>query len=342
MTLEQLLKLSPQKIESDPFPLRVLLKDSLYYPACDIDGELIRYCNLHFPRIKICSFVYADYGTGEERLTENLNSFLGYHLLSSRTLRPEDVGADRPLPMPEGINPEDYQRFQPEWKPFAHWAVLERDEEYGDEHGPERFSLLFLGAEGVAAYEGLYNTNKITPKAIALIQPGHGFGFNWTNFYDWNAPLARTVRKGKSLPEYFFYGGMGYHGYNACPWPGYTQLDRVDHYYPTLLESAMTVWRGNMVKLKVYDGNREDNVGITMQIMDNARTLPHICDRVFLEYQGRRYEATIGAYRCGDTLRGAETIKDLIVRNNWQPGQTFLCEFSSERDGNHIYKIMYN
>lgn len=338
MNITTLKKLKVYDIERGPFALKELLKDSLFYPACDIDGELIRYCNMHFSHLGICSFVYVDYHTGEERLLENLNGFLGYHLFAHRVLHPADIGADKQMKMPDYINPEEYNRYQTDWKPFAHWAVLERDGEYGEEHGPKRFSLLFLGAEGVAAYAGLYLANKITPKGIAIIQPGHAFGFNWTNFFDWNAPLARTVRSGKSMPEYFFYGGLTYQ-YNVCPWPGYQQIDRVDHYYPTVFDSALTVWKGNMVALKVYDGNRDDNFGITLQIVNNARTLPHFCDQVFVEYQGHCYEATIGAYRNGDTLRGAKTIKELIIRNNWLPGQTFLCHFE-DQGGIHVYRIV--
>lgn len=203
MKQKTLQKLTFNDIELGTFPLKQLLEESLYYPACDIDGEIIRYCNLHFSQLGICSFVYVDYSTGEKRLLEHLNVFLGYHLFAHRALKFGDVGADKQMKMPDYIDPEEYGRYQRDWKPFAHWAVLERDEEYGEEHGPKRFSLLFLGAEGVAAYAGLYLTNKITPKGIAIIQPGHGFGLNWTDFFDWNAPLARTVRSGNSMPDFF-------------------------------------------------------------------------------------------------------------------------------------------
>ena len=242
MTVNVLLGFSIGKIEHGVFPLTGLLRDSLYYPACDIDGELIRYCNLHYSNLQICSYVYADYMTGDARLIENLDRFLGYHLVAHRRLSRSDVGADKPILMPDFINAEEYRRFKSDWKPFAHWGVLERDEEYDERHGPKRFSLLFLGAEGVAAYTGLYQTNNITPKAIALIQPGHAFGGNWTNFFDWEAPLARTVCNGESMPDFFFFGGVGYHGYNNCPWPGYIMMDRVEHYYPNYLDSTLTVW----------------------------------------------------------------------------------------------------
>ncbi len=243
MTVSELLGFSISKIEHGVFPLTSLLQESLFYPACDIDGELIRYCNLHHSNLRICSFVYADYFTGEDRLVENLDRFRGYHLVAHRQLAPCDVGADKHIPLPDSIDREEYLRYKGDWKPFAHWGVLERDDEYDKSHGPDRFSLLFLGAEGVAAYSGLYLANKITPKAIALIQPGHAFGGNWTNFFDWDAPLARTVRGGNAMPEYFFLGGLGSQSYNNCPWPGYIIIDMVNHYYFRNIDSALTVWR---------------------------------------------------------------------------------------------------
>ena len=41
--------------------LQQILTDSLYYPACDIDGGVIKYCNEHYDKFGINSYVYADY-----------------------------------------------------------------------------------------------------------------------------------------------------------------------------------------------------------------------------------------------------------------------------------------
>ena len=119
---------------------------------------------------------------------------------------------------------------------------FERDPEFGKEHGPQRFSLLYLGAEGAAAYSGLYLANKITPKAMAIIQPGTGFGLNWTDFTDFDAPLAKTVRMGNAMPEYFFYGGIGDFSYDNFAWPGYKMITRITNYYPRS-EGSVTVWQ---------------------------------------------------------------------------------------------------
>ena len=339
MTIKSLQKLSVNQIQNGEFPLRSLLKDSLFYPSCNIDGELIRYCNKHFDQFEICSFVYADYAAGRERLMENIDTFRGYHLLATRELGLADVGAEKHLQRPEGIDIDDYGRYRDYWQPFGQWAIYERDGDYGPDHGPIRFSLLYLGAEGAAAYSGLYLNNRITPKGLAIIQPGHGFGLNWTNFTDPDGPLTRTMMMGKSMPEYIFYGGLSFHGYNELPWPGYRRIDRVDHYYPTVFDSAMTVWQGTVISLKVYDGNRESNQGRTLQILDNPRTKPHDnAIRVFVDYKGRSYEAESGTYHKSDTLLG-EDVRELIRRNNLQPGQSFHCVFFIEGD-THVYCII--
>ena len=244
MKLESLTKLSVTDLCHGTFPIRQLLEDSLYYPACDIDGGVVRYCNELFDMFGICSYVYVDYTAGENRLRAHLDEFRGYHLLASRRLSPSDVGANRPFPMPEGIDSEEYGRYRRDWKPFACWAVYERDANYGSSHGLERFSLLYLGAEGAAAYAGLYVANGITPKAMAIIQPGTGFGLNWTDFCDWGGPLARTVQMGHSMPELFFYGGWGRFDYLDFNWPGYRPFDGIDDYF-FRQEGRVTVWKYN-------------------------------------------------------------------------------------------------
>lgn len=217
-----------------------LLTNSLYYPACDLDGGVIKYCNEHYGEIGINSYVYADYGMEEKRLKDNLDCFYGYYLKKSRTVSAVDLGFDLSQLIPE-CSEEDKERIYV-WrqKPFARYAVFERD--FGPEIGPEVFSLLYLGAEGITVYENLYLANGIVPKAMAIIQPGTAFGGNWTDYRDPYAPLAKTVMKGKTQPNYFFYGGYGYFSYDDFMWPGYRQIDAIDNYYRNS-DGRVTVWQ---------------------------------------------------------------------------------------------------
>lgn len=93
------------------------------------------------------------------------------------------------------------------------------------------------------------------------------------------------------------------------------------------------------VDLKVYDGNGQ-NYGKTLKILDNAGTPPHnAATSVFIECEGRRYEARILTYRKSDTLRGAGTIKTLICDKHWHPGRILHGELTVN-GGTHIYKVL--
>ena len=48
--------------------IKNLLKDSLHYPACDLDGGVIKFCNEHYGVLGINSYVYADYGIEENQV----------------------------------------------------------------------------------------------------------------------------------------------------------------------------------------------------------------------------------------------------------------------------------
>jgi len=163
-----------------------------YYPACDKDAKPVIYTKGYCH-----SFVYVDYRVSRERLDSALKypGFLGYDKLGQRNVSARELvphGWIPTLPNPEDGNPEKYKDWI-ETKPFCQWVVFERQPGRQANHGPQRFSLLDLCADGVAAYQALYVANKLKPEFLAIIQPGTGFGGNWTNFNDEKKILARTV-----------------------------------------------------------------------------------------------------------------------------------------------------
>ena len=75
-----------QEVTSDiqPFPLTKILENSLYYPACDIDGLPVEYL-----AGLVHSFIYVDYAVGRERIASRLEgrrgrNFRGYRLIGMR------------------------------------------------------------------------------------------------------------------------------------------------------------------------------------------------------------------------------------------------------------------
>ena len=83
---------------------------------------------------------------------------------------------------------------------FSHITIWEKNGKY--------LSIIYISAEAVHCYEQIFLKNKVTPKVISIIQPGHTMGGNWTNFFDIRSEFLQTVRKGP-LPKYLLIGSYG-------------------------------------------------------------------------------------------------------------------------------------
>lgn len=207
----------------EPFPLHELLRGSLYYPSCGFDGDPVRFLGGN-----VLSFVYVDYGKTREELDHNLRGggFSGYELIATRSVASDEltVAGWAPLePLPIDGDPARYREWMKQ--PFCTWCIFQRRDNYSSSHGPRRFSLLYLSADGVAAFQALYVANGISPTVVAIIQPGHGFGRNWTNFEDPQQIFARTVLQNPAgLPRVLLYGGIGdTNSYREPCWSNYPQ-----------------------------------------------------------------------------------------------------------------------
>ncbi len=211
-------------------PWQELLNGSLYYPACGSDGHPVQYFAGHCH-----SFVYADYGYPFENISGGLNqqgSFKGYRLLSARLLEQGEINlADTWAtihidPLKDG-DPNRYcEKFV---RPYAYWCIFERLPSHSVNHGPSRFSLLYLGMDGVASFHALYVKNKAAPSVVAIIQPGEGFGWNWTHFFDGKQVFCRTVLKNPAgRPRYLLLGGsqVKQDFQRKVVWPGYENLQK--------------------------------------------------------------------------------------------------------------------
>jgi hypothetical protein len=206
-------------------PIRELLQDSLYYPSCALDGDPVRVLGGN-----VLSFVYVDYGIPADLLKAALiHGFRGYRMVATRQVREDELvphGWRPKLPMPEDGDPESrYRRL--EWNPFCIWSVFERLDRFDASHGPERFSLLYLSADGAAAFQALYGGNECCPLAVAVIQPGHlMFGGNWTDFTDPEKIFCRSVLDNAAgRPDILLFGGYGNRNrYRSPCWPDYARL----------------------------------------------------------------------------------------------------------------------
>lgn len=214
--------------EHQEFPRESFLTSCLFYPACHTDGGPVSYLGGLFH-----AFMYVDYEFKLDALKALLaeNPFRGYHVAAQRMLRPEELGTDElqyapMLPKSVGrwrLMQMSDQRF------FAYWIVLERDQDHAADHGPQRMTLVFICHDGVRTYYELFRQQGLAPKALAIIQPGHGFGGNWCDFNKVGAPLYMAVMFGTHpKPQYLLHGGVGpSRAYPEAPWPEFTMMGDV-------------------------------------------------------------------------------------------------------------------
>lgn len=217
-------EISQETIGSMSFPLREVLEGSLYYPASGTDGSPIRHWQLG-----VNSFVYVDMLIDESTYVRELlrqGSVRGYHVIAKRNLLANELVPNgfRPNP-PASANALSIMRAQEAAganirNSFAIWSILERDDALGEEHGPKRFSLLHLRAEGAATYQAIYQSNGLLPNVTASIRPGLGYGGNYDEFT--NVLLDTMLLHPNGLPpKLLLWRGRGWGSYGAAPWEKY-------------------------------------------------------------------------------------------------------------------------
>ena len=119
--------------------------------------------------------------------------------------------------------------------------IFQRLPGFDEFHGPERFSLLFICADGVATYLDLYVGNRVVPLVLAIIQPGTGFGGNYTDFRDPNGLLAHVVLKMNNgrVPDYMVCGQIGPLDQTHAFW----QMEYPEHVEYFQHRNGVGVWR---------------------------------------------------------------------------------------------------
>ncbi len=151
----------------------------VYYPGAYTDGQPIR----TFNKARYAhTFMYVDYMVEKEDTIKELSikdAFKGYELYDIR-----DVD-DKQL-TPKGWSPSinlpliDYGRTTFKAKPYCVIAIFNRKSTFGDEHGNERFALIYLAADGIATYDAIFANYNRAP-AVILLQD-HGLGGNYDRF----------------------------------------------------------------------------------------------------------------------------------------------------------------
>ena len=89
------------------------------------------------------------------------------------------------------------------------------------------FLILHIGGEACATFDAIYVSNKINPKAIAILNPGEGFGDNWTQLrnpdYRFYKLLELNANSyGQAWPNYLYTNMCAA---DACFWPNYNLIN---------------------------------------------------------------------------------------------------------------------
>lgn len=203
------------------------LCDAVFYPCSGLDGAPVRFLAKQFPR-----FFYADYSIEREQFDNACErpGFRGYRLCEICDLDEKAVFGDTW----EHIG-QEYREFinkvQFEWtQPFVAIAHFQRMPEFGQDHGPENFDLMYARCEAIAAYHAVFTRRAVAPKCLAYIRSGIGFGGNYSEF---PRELNHAVREyGTGTPEFIFYDQLASNPQTGDYLPlveGYDRIQRWDY-----------------------------------------------------------------------------------------------------------------
>ena len=199
----------------------------VYYPGSYTDGQAVRTFNkAHYTH----TYVYVDYMLKKETLREELykdEAFKGYKLIDLR-----EVSENELLP---GGWVQHYRPSQEEIDaarshlrdemPYCLLAILEREEGYTEEHGAERFAIIFLYADGIATYDALFINRGKAPDV--LLFQDHGFGCNYDAFGT-GGIMEKIAIENNILPKYIM--TRDEEGHHRA-WVGYKKVENVEHEY---------------------------------------------------------------------------------------------------------------
>lgn len=164
------------------------------------------------------SFIHVDQGVDRDTLLERLDDrekgFHAYAIAHQESVT-EDVfwpgGWTRHVSEEEARN---CTRFRDGFvEPFGWFVSLDR-KGGGEDHGPRRLAILFIGGDGFASYDALYCQGDGTPAPFLVVVQDHGFGGNYNRFGQ-GGLLELIAGRTDVRPNFLLVGE------NSGPWTGY-------------------------------------------------------------------------------------------------------------------------
>lgn len=224
------------------FNIKDILENSAFYPASGKDGT-------HFAELAnkgIRSFIHVDYSEDKVSVKDSLmREFqgIGYRLIgikeiSQKELSPNGFFPKGNFPLNEHernrINDKDdsfiKEKFEGRnFNPFVLWAVYELSSKANNHHDSksDRFSIVHIGGEACTAFNDIYLSNKINPAAVVLLNPGEGYGDNWTLFSNTDFRLYKMLKlnaqnQDQKMPKYVLKNSNGFQKSSEKFWNDYS------------------------------------------------------------------------------------------------------------------------
>lgn len=209
--LKQYAEHMPAWLENYKSGYRIDMKDfwssrMVDYPGAGGDLETIDVC---IKTSCVHLFLYVDYDAYNERSVEKADCkkfFDGYHVIDTVDIPEHEI-------FKQGYHPIQKEIFSCIMK------IFERDEGLTDEHGPKRFAIVFLCADGIASYESIFCRENIQAPFIAVIED-YGSGNNYDRFSR-GGKLERIAISNNVFPKFIF---LGEHNPTEI-WAGYKKID---------------------------------------------------------------------------------------------------------------------
>lgn len=197
----------------------------IYYPGSALEGSPIHVFNAaHAAHI----YFYIDYGFTKDEIGRLMSERIpaGYHIYDEPEVTERDLLPHAPQYHLTAKELEDvrelYKAAQvPTQNSFGFLKIYERDKSLGDEHGAERFAVLFLGGDAIAIYDAIFGNTNASP--FACIIGSYGFDGSYEGFC--GGSLLETIAKRiHRLPKYIVCD-------KDYPWSGYSILKTVGGTY---------------------------------------------------------------------------------------------------------------
>ena len=188
----------------------------VFYPGSGQDGSAVQIFNE--ANAAHC-FLYVDYMMTRDAVEHELrhHGFKGYMSIAHMAVTESEIGAGNWTPH---LRPDEVKyRFKPA-QPYAFLEILEKRGEV-EVTGGHRLAIMFLAADGHAAYDALFCQQNSAQAPFGLIAQDHGYGGNWSDFGGGGAMETVAKRTGV-FPTVMLVGD------NTQPWEGYVRCENVD------------------------------------------------------------------------------------------------------------------